>query len=65
MAWKVIKRKIGRAGGLRQRQARQREWDRKYGEGLWDIGYVIDAALPRMASLCLKMRRWKRSIIAA
>ena len=42
MAWKVIKRKIGRAGGLKQRLARQREWDRKYGEGLWDIGYVVD-----------------------
>ena len=42
MAWKVIKRKIGRAGGLKQRQARQREWDRTYGEGLWDVGYLID-----------------------
>ena len=42
MAWKVVKRKIGRAGGVKQRQARQREWNRRYGEGLWDIGYMIN-----------------------
>jgi hypothetical protein len=27
---------------VKQRTARQREWDRTYGEGSWDIGYVID-----------------------
>lgn len=42
MAWKIVDRRIGRAGGLKQRLARQREWDRKYGEGLWSVGYVID-----------------------
>jgi len=42
MAWNVVKRKIGRAGGLKQRLARQREWDRRYGQGLWEIGYVMD-----------------------
>jgi len=42
MPWKIMQRKIGRAGGLKQRNARQQEWDRKYGEGLWAIGYVID-----------------------
>lgn len=42
MGWKVIKRKLGRAGGFKQRTARQREWDRTYGEGNWAIGYVID-----------------------
>lgn len=42
MAWKIIKRKLGRAGSFKQRIARQREWDRKYGEGNWAIGYVID-----------------------
>ena len=31
MSWKVVERKIGRAGGVKQRNARQREWDRKYG----------------------------------
>jgi hypothetical protein len=42
MPWKIVERKIGRAGGLGQRSARQREWDRKYGEGNWAIGYVLD-----------------------
>jgi hypothetical protein len=42
MSWRVVERRIGRAGGLRQRTARQREWDRRYGEGNWQVGYVID-----------------------
>jgi hypothetical protein len=42
MPWKVVERKIGRAGGVKQRTARQREWDRKYGEGQWAVGYVTD-----------------------
>ncbi|MCI0712492.1 MAG: hypothetical protein L0154_20215 [Chloroflexi bacterium] len=42
MGWTVIKRKIGRAGGFKERTARQREWDQKYGEGNWAIGYIID-----------------------
>jgi hypothetical protein len=44
MPWKVVERKIGRAGGVKQRTARQREWDQKYGEGQWAVGYVIDGA---------------------
>lgn len=42
MAWKVVERRIGRAGGIRQRNERQRIWDQKYGEDNWQIGYVID-----------------------
>src|SRR3954464_8261264 len=42
MPWKVVERKIGRAGGTKQRTARQREWDQKYGEGQWAVGYVVD-----------------------
>ena len=42
MPWVVKERKIGRAGGEKQRTAKQQEWDGKYGEGLWTIGYVID-----------------------
>lgn len=38
MPWKVVERKIGRAGGVKQRTARQREWDQKYGEGDWAVG---------------------------
>src|SRR6202041_2528816 len=34
----------GRAGGLKQRTARQREWDQKYGDGQWAVGYVVDGA---------------------
>jgi hypothetical protein len=42
MPWQVVERKIGRAGGEKQRAARQREWDRKYGPDRWAVGYVID-----------------------
>src|SRR5262249_25674647 len=42
MTWRVVERRIGRAGGEKQRHARQRQWDRQYGEGNWEIGYVID-----------------------
>ncbi len=44
MPWRIVERHIGRAGGVRERHARQREWDRKYDEGNWAIGYVIDGA---------------------
>jgi len=44
MPWKVVKNKIGRAGGIKKRRARQREWDKKYGEGNWAVGYDIDGA---------------------
>jgi hypothetical protein len=42
MSWQIVTRKLGRAGGLKERTARQREWDREHGEGMWAIGYVID-----------------------
>jgi len=42
MPWQVVERKIGRAGGEKQRAARQREWDRKYGVDNWAVGYVIE-----------------------
>jgi hypothetical protein len=42
MPWRVVERKIGRAGGEKQRQGRQREWDRKYGPDNWAVGYVLD-----------------------
>jgi hypothetical protein len=42
MPWKVVERKLGRAGALGRREARQRDWDRNYGEGLWAVGYVLD-----------------------
>jgi hypothetical protein len=44
MPWRVVERHIGRAGGVQQRTARQREWDRKYGADTWAVGYVIDSA---------------------
>lgn len=44
MGWQVVERRIGRAGGIKQRTARQREWDKKYGEDSWAIGYVIDGS---------------------
>ncbi|MBA4067076.1 MAG: hypothetical protein C0501_25875 [Isosphaera sp.] len=41
MPWEVVERKIGRAGGEKQRAARQRDWDRRYGADAWAVGYVI------------------------
>jgi hypothetical protein len=41
MAWKVVERRIGKAGPLKQRNARQRDWDNRYGEGNWEVGYVV------------------------
>lgn len=47
MPWTIVKRRLGRAGGEKQRQARQREWDRKYGEDAWCIGYMIEGEFVR------------------
>lgn len=44
MPWQEVERKIGRAGGVKRRSARQRDWDQRYGEGNWMVGYVIDGA---------------------
>jgi hypothetical protein len=41
MPWNVITRRLGKAGGLKERSARQRDWDRQYGEGNWAIGYLL------------------------
>ena len=43
MSWKIVERKIGKAGSLKQRQKRQSQWDKKYGDN-WMIGYMIDGA---------------------
>jgi hypothetical protein len=40
--WKIVERRIGRAGGEKQRAARQREWDRRHGPDSWAVGYVIE-----------------------
>jgi hypothetical protein len=42
MAWRLVGRRIGRAGGAKRRTARQREWDSKYGEGNWEVGYFME-----------------------
>lgn len=42
MAWKVVERRIGKAGAVKRREARQREWDRLYGESGWEVGYVLE-----------------------
>jgi hypothetical protein len=41
MTWKVVERKIGKAGNIKQQNKRQQEWNRKYGEN-WQIGYFVD-----------------------
>ncbi len=42
MTWQIVERRLGRAGSEKQRAARQRDWDRKYGPDNWAVGYVID-----------------------
>jgi hypothetical protein len=32
MPWKIVERKIGKAGGVKRLTARQREWDPQYGD---------------------------------
>ncbi len=41
MSWRIVERRIGKAGNLKQRQKRQQQWTSKYGDN-WLIGYVID-----------------------
>ena len=41
MTWKIVERKIGKAGNIKQRQKRQTVWTKKYGDN-WLIGYVIN-----------------------
>ena len=47
MGWRVVERRLGKAGGVKQRTARQREGDRKYGEDRWAIGYEVDGEFAR------------------
>lgn len=42
MGWKIVERRIGKAGPLKRRTARQQEWDATYGESNWEIGYVVE-----------------------
>lgn len=42
MSWKIKERKIGRAGNLKNQRKRQLEWNQKYGEDQWMIGYIIN-----------------------
>lgn len=41
---KIIER-IGRAGGKKQREAKQKEWDKKYGIGNWEVVYFYDGKI--------------------
>lgn len=41
MSWKVVERRLGKAGNSKQRNRRQKEWDKKYGEN-WMIGYIVE-----------------------
>ncbi len=40
MSWQIVERRLGRAGGIKERNARQRGWDDRYGDGNWAIGYI-------------------------
>lgn len=42
MGWKIVERKLGRAGNPKQQRSRQSEWDKKYGYDNWMIGYIVD-----------------------
>lgn len=41
MSWKIVERKIGRAGNSKQQFKRQKEWNKKYGDN-WIIGYMVE-----------------------
>ena len=41
MGWKIVERKIGRAGNSKQQRRRQEQWTKKYGDN-WLIGYKIE-----------------------
>jgi hypothetical protein len=41
MPWRIVERRIGRAGGEKERNARQREWTREHGDN-WAVGYILD-----------------------
>lgn len=52
MGWTIVDRKIGRAGGTKRRFATQREWDKRYGDDNWAVGYVIaDVFCPQEQAL--------------
>jgi len=61
MGWIVVTRRLGRAGARKAREARQREWDRLYGDGGWAIGYLIDGAfvLQEHALECVYQRSYE------
>lgn len=40
--YKIVERKIGRAGNRQQIAKKQEVWNKKYGEGNWLTGYEID-----------------------
>lgn len=42
MGWKIVERRIGRAGNQKQQLARQLAWDKKYGRDNWMVGYMVD-----------------------
>lgn len=42
MGWKVVEKRIGKAGSPKQQLARHQQWDKKYGKDNWMIGYIID-----------------------
>jgi hypothetical protein len=42
MGWEIVERKIGKAGDRKNQQKNQSAWDKKYGEGAWMIGYMLN-----------------------
>ena len=63
MGWRIVERRIGKAGGEKQRAGRQREWDRKYlrrhglelqGREVVDVGTWHGSASHRSA--CVSVR---------
>src|SRR5262245_30675888 len=42
MGWRIVEQRLGKAGPLKRRLARQQEWDRQYGEGSWEVGYLLE-----------------------
>ncbi len=42
MGWKVVEPKISRERTFKARATQERDWNQKYGEGKWLVGYIID-----------------------
>ena len=72
MSWKIVERKIGKAGNQKQREKRQREWDKKYDaleknknniEGLMFIFFLLFVSMRTGMGIGMKQKYESKEII--